>query len=72
MPASLVVNATTFNWITLRGEVEPLGMVLEDVTRPGVNGHAYRQVGQRGQAFDDASGSPTTRASPRRTPRTRR
>jgi hypothetical protein len=52
MSASLIVNATTFDWISLRGEVEPLGMVLEDVTRPGVNGQAYRQVGQRGQAFE--------------------
>jgi hypothetical protein len=51
MPASLTVGGVVFQWISLRGEVEPLSMLLEDVSRPGVDGHAYRQEGRRGRIF---------------------
>lgn len=34
--------------ITLRGRVQPLGDVMEEITRPGEDGHEYRLVGARG------------------------
>jgi hypothetical protein len=52
MAASITVSGSTFQFITLRGEAEPLGMILEDVTRPGENGHAYWEMGKRGRVFE--------------------
>jgi len=49
---SISSDSQTFNFITLKGEMEPLGMVVEDVTRPGVNGHAYREDARRGDVFE--------------------
>lgn len=38
--------------ITLRGGINPgTGEQLQDITRPGVDGIAYRKVGKRGRPF---------------------
>jgi len=49
---SIQVDGATFSFISLRGEPEPVGMEVEVVTRPGVNGHAYWEDAKRGRPFD--------------------
>lgn len=49
--STLIVDGATFAFITLRGEPEGVGLELQEVTRPGENGHAYWEMGKRGQVF---------------------
>jgi hypothetical protein len=49
---SITCNGSTVNFITLKGEVQALAPVVDDVTRPGVNGHAYWEAGSRGRPFE--------------------
>lgn len=52
MASSLAITGgPSFDWITLKGEGELLGMALEDVSRPGVKGHAYREDAKRAEPF---------------------
>src|SRR5688572_1753878 len=52
MASSISVDGSTFNFIVLRGEPEPVGLELEVVSRPGVNGHAYWEDAKRGRPFE--------------------
>ena len=36
-------------FISLKGLVQSLAMVVQDISRPGVDGHAYRQDAKRAQ-----------------------
>src|SRR4051812_22950846 len=49
--STIVVGGATFNFITLRGEPEVVGVERQEVSRPGVNGHAYWEEGKRGRTF---------------------
>ena len=51
MPSSITVDSTSFNFISLRGEPEPVGLEVFDVSRPGENGHAYWEDAKRGRTF---------------------
>lgn len=48
---SITNGSTTYNLITLDGEAQPLGLMLEDVTRPGVNGHGFRELARHADPF---------------------
>lgn len=48
MPASI----NTIPFVTLKGQVQRAGLVVEDVTRPGVDGHAYRELARMGKPFE--------------------
>lgn len=37
------------NFVTLHGQIEPLGLQVESITRPGVDGHAFRRIGKRAE-----------------------
>jgi hypothetical protein len=52
MPGTITVGGSTFNFISLRGEPEPVGLEVQEVSRPGQNGHAYWEVGKRGRPFE--------------------
>jgi hypothetical protein len=41
-----------YPFIALHGSVQLAGMVLEDITRPGQDGRAFRQVGVRAEPFE--------------------
>lgn len=41
-----------FTFITLKGEIQSLAKVVDDVTRPGVDGHAYRENAKRGRIYE--------------------
>jgi hypothetical protein len=41
-----------FTFITLKGEIQSVAQTVDDITRPGVDGHAYRQRGKRGRIFE--------------------
>jgi len=45
-------DGTEFEFIALSGTVQKPGPVLEDLSRPGVNGTALRDLGMRGQPFE--------------------
>lgn len=47
MPA---INSIPF--ISLRGLVQPITMALEDISRPGVDGQAFRQMALRSPPFE--------------------
>ena len=49
---SITNGTTTHPVIQFDGQVQPLGLQLEDVTRPGVDGHAYRRVARHGPPFE--------------------
>jgi hypothetical protein len=41
-----------YSFLTLKGAVDPgVGEQLEDITRPGVDGMAYRCIGRKGRPF---------------------
>lgn len=42
-----MANIDTITVLSLNGPVHPLGQVLEEIVRPGVDGHAYREIGKR-------------------------
>jgi hypothetical protein len=44
------VDDLTFRFLS--GNAEPTRLVVQDITRPGVNGHAYRQDALRGPQFE--------------------
>lgn len=44
------INSIPF--ISLRGLVQPVMMAMEDVSRPGVDGHAYRHMALRSPPFE--------------------
>jgi hypothetical protein len=48
---SITDGTTSTNFITFKGQVQKLGMHLEDVTRPGVDGHAFRKESQKSATF---------------------
>lgn len=57
MPSSLTksqieVGSTTFDFISLRGEPSGLQERVEEITRPGVDGHAYAMVGMKAERFE--------------------
>lgn len=58
MPA---IGARSF--IDLRGAVEQFGETLQDITRPGQDGVAFRKVGERGPVFEMVSIVDTTNAA---------
>ena len=39
------------SFITIKGTPRPMGMETEPLTRPGVDGTAFRELGTRGQPF---------------------
>jgi hypothetical protein len=45
-------NAGVFDFISLRGPVNRIRQTLQEITRPGVDGHAYRLTGRRGDPFE--------------------
>lgn len=48
----MAITLGSFTFDTLESEiVPPNGLVLEDITRPGVEGAAFRVIGQRGRPF---------------------
>ena len=49
---SVTLDGSVFNFIALRGEPEPMGVELEEVTRPGESGHAFWEDGLRGRPFE--------------------
>lgn len=51
MPASITYEGGVANFLSLRGSPAGVGQAVEDLTRPGVNGHAYRKAGRRGAPF---------------------
>ena len=44
-------NIGVFNFVTLKGGVHPPGQTLGEITRPRVDGEAYRRSGIRGNTF---------------------
>lgn len=44
-------GGTIYQFITLKGHIQPLAMMVQDVTRPGVDGQAYRQEAKRAEKF---------------------
>lgn len=41
-----------YNFVTLKGEINPgSGHQMEEITRPGVDGVAFRRIGRRGFPF---------------------
>lgn len=48
MAASKIGN---YQYITLIGALNPGGESLQEITRPGVDGHAWRKAGKRGPVF---------------------
>lgn len=52
MPGGSISGATTHNFITLKGEIQSLAQVVGDISRPGVDGHAYRRDAKRGKLFE--------------------
>lgn len=43
---------STFDFVTLTGDINPgIGQQLQELTRPGVDGVAYRRIGRRGVPF---------------------
>jgi hypothetical protein len=49
----ITVDATDYEFTLLvAGEVDQLGELVEEITRPGIDGHAYRQLGLRAEPFD--------------------
>lgn len=42
---------TSHQFITLKGDCQGIGSELVDISRPGVDGHAYRRVGKHGRPF---------------------
>ncbi len=65
---SAIVSDNTYTFISLQGATQRLGQRLEEITRDGVDGHAYRKQGKRGMPFqmigvmdcDTLSGATTT------------
>lgn len=63
-------GSTTYTFLTMQGQVNPLSERLEIITRPGVDGHAYRRLGSGATPFrlrtlvdvDDAAAITTTLA----------
>lgn len=46
------IGPNEFGFLTLTGDLTPNnGAVLEDITRPGINGVAYRLLANRGEPF---------------------
>lgn len=45
-------DSTVYQFITIRQPFRELGQTVEDITRPGVDGHAFRLQGMRGEKFD--------------------
>jgi hypothetical protein len=45
-------NGGTFPFISISGEFKRSGQTLEDITRKGTDGQAFRLTGQRGEMFD--------------------
>jgi hypothetical protein len=41
-----------YTFITLKGEIQSVARTVDDITRPGVDGHAYRENGKRGRIFE--------------------
>lgn len=41
-----------FAFITLKGQVQPFGLAVEDITRAGVDGVAYREMALRAPPFE--------------------
>ena len=41
-----------FTFITLKGEIQSVAQTVDDITRPGADGHAYRERGKRGRIFE--------------------
>ena len=39
-----------FNFIRLRGGIHPVAEVPQEITRPNVDGHAFRRFGKRGMS----------------------
>src|SRR5262249_10255207 len=54
MPVSQIVDANdqVTQFITLAGEARIMGQTVIDISRPGVNGHAFRKGGYRAQPFE--------------------
>ena len=50
--SAIVLSSTVYPFVTLRGQVQPLGQVIAEKSRPGVDGHAYRKEGLRAAVFD--------------------
>src|SRR5690348_12590589 len=40
------------NFISLKGQIQVLAFETEEITRAGADGHAYRNVGLRGEKFE--------------------
>jgi hypothetical protein len=41
-----------YPFLALHGSVQLAGMMLEQISRPGTDGHAFRQVGRRAEPFE--------------------
>jgi hypothetical protein len=51
MPAS-ISDGSPVTFITLKGQVQPPGLMTEDISRPGVNGSAFRELQVSGEPFE--------------------
>ena len=52
MPAITANDFTEFAFITLKGEPRSIGKTLEEISRPGVDGHAFRVSAKRSPPFE--------------------
>lgn len=49
---SLSLSGETVQFITLKGQAQELGLTVEETTRKGVDGHAFRKDARRATPFD--------------------
>ena len=50
--ASSIVGSSTVLFVSLKGHVEPPGLILDDATRAGVDGSAYLETQKTGEPFE--------------------
>lgn len=50
--ASITYNGHIYQFVTLKGHWKPLAEVLEEITRPGQHGQAYRRTGRRADPYE--------------------
>lgn len=64
---SITTDTGTLGFVLLEGAVEPLGEVVDDVSRPGVDGHAARKLGRKSEPFSVVSLLDVTNAAAAKT-----
>lgn len=49
--ATFTHGVTTYSFFSMRGAIDPSKERLAEITRPGVDGTAYKAIGRRGEPF---------------------